>query len=608
MRVTRPKFSDLHRFLLVLSVCACVVVTVSFPTFSYADDLNVEYRIGSSEKDFVPFAQGTNLGFQGAPVWFKVSIPNQGIATSQVLLIRPVHLDEVQVFLGSPDGDNIGQFGDTLTSAQGVISDGYSLAIQADWRGADLYLRIQTKNVLHPSFRMDSLEAVIQHSKITLLILGVIFAITLCYLTWAVSVAMNSPNLIIFAFSVRLILFLGTLSIHSGLLRDLISDGHLPPQDIAHNLTALAYVTAAQLFDFLLLRTVSSHWSVKLFAVLLGVFTIVKFSFYTLGQVSAALAVNNLSALVILLVGAFAAGAVFWQRKRNKLSQAWLILTYFILQFIPLFALVILNQMDSNKYQAVFDLMFLSYAIVPSGCVVVILYLWQRSFKRDAYRLKSSVERLELISKSEANKRQEIAQLLDMLNHEIKTPLSTLRMAEAAGRLDEKVLHNTVEAITKILAQSSRAETLATGDLVLQLTEVPLKKLVASTLQNMECHVLIDGGDSTLLADSGFLQIVISNLISNAVKYSSDANGIVAKIHEHNGITELVVTNPIARAVSKPESIFTKYFRSPEAQKMSGSGLGLYVSKELCRKMNIELDVISSESEFSIRLKGPAYA
>ena len=138
MRVTRPKFSDLHRFLLVLSVCACVVVTVSFPTFSYADDLNAEYRIGSSEKDFVPFAQGTNLGFQGAPVWFKVSIPNQGIATSQVLLIRPVHLDEVQVFLGSPDGDNIGQFGDTLTSAQGVISDGYSLAIQPDWRGADL--------------------------------------------------------------------------------------------------------------------------------------------------------------------------------------------------------------------------------------------------------------------------------------------------------------------------------------------------------------------------------------------------------------------------------------------------------------------------------------
>ena len=120
MRVARPKSCDLHRLLRLWFAYVCLVCTVCFPTLSHSGDLTVEYRIGSPEQGFVPFSLGTSLGFQDAPVWFKISIPSQVRAADQVLLVRPVHLDNVQVHLGSPDGEIIAQFGDTLTSERGL--------------------------------------------------------------------------------------------------------------------------------------------------------------------------------------------------------------------------------------------------------------------------------------------------------------------------------------------------------------------------------------------------------------------------------------------------------------------------------------------------------
>ncbi|SFK67499.1 hypothetical protein SAMN05444421_1073 [Celeribacter marinus] len=144
------KLMNVGGLAIMRSVCLCFATWCFFPTVSVASDLKVEHHIGSSPEEFLPFELGSNLGFQGEPVWFKITPPEGITASSQVLLVRPVHLDSVQVRVGSPEGVVVSRFGDVITSEQGLISDGYSLILDPKWYGKDLYLEIETKNVLHP--------------------------------------------------------------------------------------------------------------------------------------------------------------------------------------------------------------------------------------------------------------------------------------------------------------------------------------------------------------------------------------------------------------------------------------------------------------------------
>jgi two-component system sensor histidine kinase VicK len=95
---------------------------------------------------------------------------------------------------------------------------------------------------------------------------------------------------------------------------------------------------------------------------------------------------------------------------------------------------------------------------------------------------------------------------------------------------------------------------------------------------------------------------VLGNLVDNAVKYSPDG-GIVALRIETNGSTVrfVVADEGIGIPAAEQPRVFEKFYRLDPNQTrgVGGTGLGLYICRELVRRMNGRIWVDSEEGEGS---------
>jgi NtrC-family two-component system sensor histidine kinase KinB len=190
--------------------------------------------------------------------------------------------------------------------------------------------------------------------------------------------------------------------------------------------------------------------------------------------------------------------------------------------------------------------------------------------------------------------------------HELRTPLTTLRMtlalleeAEAklsprqretlaTARLGCEQLEKTVDAFLDV----TRAET---GALVLARDRVDIRMLVdqvAGTLrarfEDRKIALDVEAPPAVVLTcDRARLGAALSNLLTNALKYSPSGGHVQLKMERENGTVRLVVDDDGPGVPSDlRERVFEKYFRveherGERVEHARGAGIGLY----LCRQV-----------------------
>lgn len=178
---------------------------------------------------------------------------------------------------------------------------------------------------------------------------------------------------------------------------------------------------------------------------------------------------------------------------------------------------------------------------------------------------------------------------LDMLTHELKTPLSVIRLgldttslpAARRQRLERAVhnMDNIIERCRQVDQLEQAAFTAQHGPCNLN---VLLNDLVQSTLDPERIKTIMPMEKQVVQSDERLLSIVISNLLDNALKYAKPDSPIRLRLDADNsGETPGVlieIENTIGPAgVPDADLIFSKYYRSPAGQAQSGSGLGLYL-------------------------------
>lgn len=106
---------------------------------------------------------------------------------------------------------------------------------------------------------------------------------------------------------------------------------------------------------------------------------------------------------------------------------------------------------------------------------------------------------------------------------------------------------------------------------------------------------------SNVRADSVRLRQVIQNLLDNAVKYSLKNTKVQVYIKEQPGglIEVSVVDSGIGIPKDQQGKLFGKFFRADNARKLQtdGSGLGLYIAKQIVEKHGGQLTFISNEGK-----------
>ncbi|MCL7405736.1 ATP-binding protein [Paradonghicola geojensis] len=568
-------------------------------------DFSIEEVVKSSASSFSNFSLGENLGFQTEPVWFRLDVSKETAVTDQHLIITPVHIDSITVWAGGADGyEQILNAGDQSTSPLSMIPDGYTVRVTDDQFNEPIYIRLASHNVIHPFFELVGVNEVRKMASTSVFLFSITIAITVLYFAWAVSAAIHSPQALIFVFILRLVLFVFTFSIHSGLWRFLVGGEELPPQDMLHNVSGLAYITIAQLFDLALLRTLYTKKAIKAFLAIILISTFAKVGLFISGEVSLALTINNTSALLTLVAGGFMVLLPRQSAEDNSKIQLsrTAVGAYFALQAFPLIVLVILTYLGNSNYLRVFALMFINYALVPGGFIAYAMFRQQQRVFRSKTELELYAKHLAELSRLEQNKRVEMKRLLETLAHEIKTPLATLQMAEAVGRIDQKLLHRATSSIGAALAQMSKAERIERGSFALDKEELALCSLIDKVVANLGSTAKVQCAETVIQADWNALYIVLTNLIGNAENYKAPNTQVFVQVEQNDERVTILIGNALSRPIREPDRLFEKYFRDRTTAKEPGTGLGLYLSKSLVEAFGAKIKIVSSQAQFLVQL------
>ena len=220
--------------------------------------------------------------------------------------------------------------------------------------------------------------------------------------------------------------------------------------------------------------------------------------------------------------------------------------------------------------------------------------------------------------------RQELQTLVSDISHQVKTPVSNLKMATdtllekpmtEAERTDFirgiRSQTDKLDFLFQALVKTSRLET---G--VIQLDKKPgrLFDTVAQAMSGIvyaaekkEIAVSVDcPEDLTVSHDSKWTSEALFNLLDNAVKYTPAGGKIAVSVVLWEMYVEVKVTDT-GKGISESNqaAIFRRFYREEEVHEQQGVGIGLYLAREIVTRQGGYIKVVSEPgkgSEFSIML------
>jgi signal transduction histidine kinase len=219
-------------------------------------------------------------------------------------------------------------------------------------------------------------------------------------------------------------------------------------------------------------------------------------------------------------------------------------------------------------------------------------------------------------------KENELARLqnnfLLSVTHELKSPLASVKL-----QLQTLQKHNLEESLKNKLLQKALADNerlLRMIDNVLLASKAEnennilhlqkinlleaLAKLVEQSFEENKNRIKINATEPIFVdADEQFISIIFSNLIENALKYAPTNTTIEIIIqHKNDKAVVLVKDKGAGIADDEKEKVFTKFYRigNEETRSAKGTGLGLFITKNLCDLHNIQISISDNKPTGSI--------
>ncbi len=206
---------------------------------------------------------------------------------------------------------------------------------------------------------------------------------------------------------------------------------------------------------------------------------------------------------------------------------------------------------------------------------------------------------------------------LGIASHELKTPLTSLKLYaqvlermmtksgdEKSADLAHKIDHQVIK-LTSLISDLLDVTKINAGKIHLNEDFFSFQKLIEETVEEQQMSTpkkietyIADTG--MVFADKERIAQVAANLISNAIKYSPDAEKIIVKTEVKGDESVFSVKDfGIGMPADKIGKVFNQYYRVAEDQNNTfpGLGLGLYIAAEIIERSNGKIWV---ESEVNI--------
>ena len=250
--------------------------------------------------------------------------------------------------------------------------------------------------------------------------------------------------------------------------------------------------------------------------------------------------------------------------------------------------------------------------------VAIILDITER--KNYTLKLEKKVEerteQLNIALSKEKELNELKTQFLSLVSHEFKTPLSGIltsavllskyQLTEDQNKREKhiKIITDKIHYLNNILNDFLSLEKLEARKLTYNCNNFRLSKVLDEVIYN--ANMLLKEGQSiqypdniidlSLHQDEKIIELIMSNLVINAIKYSPEYSTIKIDVEQDAHTTKIdVIDNGIGIPLNDQKSIFERYFRAGNTVNTQGTGIGLNIAKNNLENLGGTISFKSTE-------------
>jgi len=210
-----------------------------------------------------------------------------------------------------------------------------------------------------------------------------------------------------------------------------------------------------------------------------------------------------------------------------------------------------------------------------------------------------------------------------LTTHELRRPLSVFsgylsmiesgELGEVPTQVHQAILKIAVSAneMTKLIDDLAEIGRLEQPDKALRRESYPVNQLIKDAVDVVRAEALakriaiierVDPSRPTIQVDIDRMRVALQNLLSNAVKYSPPESSVEVRVEPQQGAVTIVVEDQgYGIPAEEIPYIFDKYYRGvrPETKNTPGTGLGLYIVKQIAELHGGRVEVVSDPGKGS---------
>ncbi len=207
-------------------------------------------------------------------------------------------------------------------------------------------------------------------------------------------------------------------------------------------------------------------------------------------------------------------------------------------------------------------------------------------------------------------KNRQRSDMLSAIAHEFRNPIASIMGYSQTLIEDEDIpkglrvkflakIYNNGEKIEELLSRLLLWNRFESGSQKLQLSKFDLKSLAHEVALNLEDkyknrEITVEGESFVVKADRALMEIVLKNLIENALKYSKE---VVMVKFENRRVS--VIDHGVGISKENIDKVTKKFFRTDEHSWDNSMGLGLAIVKQILKLHNTVLEIESEEDRGS---------
>lgn len=244
-----------------------------------------------------------------------------------------------------------------------------------------------------------------------------------------------------------------------------------------------------------------------------------------------------------------------------------------------------------------------------------------RNYKKELKRRIEIENKLKKALQKEKELNELKSKFLSLVSHEFKTPLSGIltsaillekyQLTKDQDKRDKhlKTITNKVQYLNNILNDFISLERLDSSNENYKFKNFNLSKVINEVVYNanmllksgQRINIPLNSSDYMLHQDEKILELILSVLIYNAIKYSPENSEIDLEISRNtNNIIFTIKDQGLGIPKNDQKFVYNRYFRAENVLNIQGTGIGLNIVKEHLKNLGGSINFMSTENKGSV--------